>query len=47
VLRVHPEVAKVLKSHRNHFLEDLEAIFGKPVLVSGDPAVHIEKFDLA
>lgn len=47
VLRVHPEVAKVLKSHRNHFLEELEATFGRPVLVTGDLAVHIEKFDLA
>ncbi|MBL8236591.1 MAG: Rne/Rng family ribonuclease [Bryobacterales bacterium] len=47
VLRVHPEVAKVLKSHRNQYLEELETIFGRPVLVTGDAAVHIEKFDLA
>ena len=47
VLRVHPEVAKVLKSHRNQYLEELEGIFGRPVLVTGDAAVHIEKFDLA
>jgi ribonuclease G len=47
VLRVHPEVAKVLKSHRNQHLEELEGIFGRPVLVTGDATVHIEKFDLA
>ncbi|MBI2685266.1 MAG: Rne/Rng family ribonuclease [Acidobacteria bacterium] len=47
VLRVHPEVAKVLKSHRNQHLEELEAIFSRPVLVTGDATVHIEKFDLA
>ena len=46
VLRVHPEVAKVLKSHRNQYLEELEGIFGRPVLVTGDAAVHIEKYDL-
>jgi Ribonuclease G/E len=47
VLRVHPEVAKVLKSHRNQHLEELEGIFGRPVLITGDAAVHIEKYDLA
>lgn len=46
VLRVHPEVAKVLKSHRNQYLEELEGIFNRPVLVTGDPTVHLEKFDL-
>jgi ribonuclease G len=47
VLRVHPEVAKVLKSHRNQYLEELEATFNRPVLVTGDPTIHIEKFDIA
>jgi len=46
MLRVHPEVAKVLKSHKNQYLEELEGIFGRPVLVKGDAAVHIEKYDL-
>ncbi len=46
MLRVHPEVAKVLKSHKNQYLEELEGIFKKPVLVKGDAAVHIEKYDL-
>ena len=47
MLRVHPEVAKVLKSTSNHYLEELEEILGRPVLVTGDPLLHHEKFDLA
>ncbi len=47
VLRVHPDVAKVLKASSNHYLEELEEILGRPVLVSGDAALHHEKFDLA
>ena len=47
MLRVHPEVAKVLKSHHNHFLEELEEILRRPVLVKNDPAIHQEKYDLA
>jgi ribonuclease G len=47
VLRVHPDVAKVLKASNNQYLEELEEILGRPVLVTGDPTLHIEKFDLA
>ena len=47
VLRAHPEVAKVFKSNENQYLEELEGILGKPVLVTGDPLLHQEKFDLA
>jgi len=47
VLRVHPEVAKVLKSNHNKYLEELEEILRRPVLVKGDLTVHQEKFDLA
>jgi ribonuclease G len=47
VLRVHPDVAKVLKASDNHFLEELEEILSRPVLVKGDVALHHEKFDLA
>ncbi|MBV9264719.1 MAG: Rne/Rng family ribonuclease [Acidobacteriaceae bacterium] len=46
LLRVHPEVAKVLKANDNKYLEELEEILGRPVLVKGDPALHHEKFDL-
>ena len=47
VLRVHPDVAKVLKSNSNRYLEELEEILKRPVLVTSDPAIHHEKFDLA
>ena len=46
MLRVHPDVAKVLKSHQNKYLEELEEILRRPVLVKGDPLLHHEKFDL-
>jgi ribonuclease G len=46
MLRVHPEVAKVLKGSDNKYLEELEEILGRPVLVKGDSALHSEKFDL-
>jgi ribonuclease G len=47
MLRVHPDVAKVLKSQQNKFLEELEEILRRPVLVKSDPLLHHEKFDLA
>jgi ribonuclease G len=47
MLRVHPDVAKVLKSNDNRYLEELEEILRRPVMVKGDPALHHEKFDLA
>jgi ribonuclease G len=46
VLRVNPEVAKVLKSSDNDYLDELEEILGRPVMVTGDLALHQEKFDL-
>ncbi|MEP6961087.1 MAG: Rne/Rng family ribonuclease, partial [Acidobacteriota bacterium] len=47
MLRVHPDVAKVIKSHQNKYLEELEEILRRPVLVKSDPLLHHEKFDLA
>lgn len=47
MLRVHPEVAKVLKASDNQYLEELEEILKRPVLVTGDPTLHHQKFDLA
>jgi ribonuclease G len=45
-LRVNPEVGKVLKSHTNNYLEELEEILKVPVIVTSDPLLHQEKFDL-
>jgi ribonuclease G len=47
MLRVNPEVAKVLKSNQNTFLQELEEILGRTVIVKSDPLLHQEKFDLA
>lgn len=46
VLRVNPEVAKVLKATSNDYLEELEEILKRPVLVTGDPLLHQEKWDM-
>jgi ribonuclease G len=46
LLRVHPDVAKVLKSNQNQYLEELEELLHRPVLVKADPLLHHEKFDL-
>ena len=47
LLRVHPEVAKYLKSNQNKHLEEMEEILRRPVLIKADPLLHQEKFDLA
>jgi ribonuclease G len=47
MLRVNPEVAKVLKSNQNSYLREIEEILGRTVLVKSDPLLHQEKFDLA
>jgi ribonuclease G len=46
MLRVHPEVAKVLKSNTNDFLQEIEETLGKTVIVKSDPLLHQTKFDL-
>ena len=45
MLRVHPEVAKLLKSNQNQYLQEIEEILGRPVIVKSDPLLHQEKFD--
>jgi ribonuclease G len=47
MLRAHPDVAKVLKSNQNKYLEELEEVLRRPVMVKSDPLLHHEKFDLA
>ncbi|MGI9073936.1 MAG: Rne/Rng family ribonuclease [Bryobacteraceae bacterium] len=47
VLRVNPAVAKMLKASSNRYLEEMEDILGRPVLVTSDASLHHEKFDLA
>ncbi len=45
-LRVNPEVAKLLKSNENTYLEELEETLGRQVIVVSDPLLQQEKFDL-
>ena len=47
LLRVAPDVARLLKSHHNNYLQELEEILGRTVIVKGDSQLHQEKFDLA
>src|SRR5271157_3516790 len=46
MLRVHPDVAKVLKSHQNKYLEELESLTHKDVIIRSDPTVHQERFEI-
>ena len=44
-IRVHPDVAKVLKSRGNNYLQDLEETFKANVLVRGDSGQNPESFN--
>ncbi len=46
MLRVHPEVAKTLKSNNGRWLTEMEELTGKSIIVKSDPAVHQEQFDI-
>ncbi len=45
-IRVNPEVARLLKSRDNSFLQEIEEIFRANVLVRGDVSLHREHFDI-
>ena len=36
-----------MKSNQNTYLQELEEILGRTVIVKSDPLLHQEKFDLA
>ena len=46
MLRVHPEVVKQLKAPSTHWLQEMEEMVGKTILVKSDPALHPEQFDI-
>jgi len=46
MLRVNPEVAKVLKSSNGRLLNEMEELIKKTVIVKSDPALHQEQFDI-
>ena len=45
MLRVHPDVVKQLKSSTK-WLQEMEEIVGKTILVKSDPSLHPEQFDI-
>jgi ribonuclease G len=46
MLRVNPEVVKVLKANNARWLNELEELSGKTIIVKSDPALHPEQFDI-
>ena len=45
MLRVHPEVVKQLKSSTK-WLQEMEEMVGKTILIKSDPSLHPEQFDI-
>jgi len=46
MLRVHPEVAKALKTNNARLLNEMEELTKKTIIVKSDPALHQEQFDI-
>jgi len=46
MLRVHPEVVKQLKASGAKWLQEMEEMVGKTILVKSDPSLHPEQFDI-
>jgi ribonuclease G len=46
MLRVNPEVVKQLKAPGTKWLQEMEEMVGKTILVKSDPSIHPEQFDI-
>ncbi len=46
MLRVNPEVVKQLKATGTRWLQEMEEMVGKTILVKSDPSLHPEQFDI-
>jgi ribonuclease E len=46
LLRVNPEVVKTLKASNAKWLNEMEEMAGKTIIVKSDPALHPEQFDI-
>ena len=46
MLRVNPQVAKVLKSNNGKLLAEMEEMTKRTMIVKSDPALHQEQFDI-
>ena len=45
-LRVHPEIAKALKTRESALIEDLEHATRKTIVIQSDPTLHWEQYDI-
>ena len=46
MLRVNPEVVKALKGNGARWLQEMEDLTGKTIIVKSDPLLHQEQFDI-
>ena len=46
IVRVNPEVGKALKANNARWLQDMEELTGKTVIVKSDATLHQEQFDI-
>jgi Rne/Rng family ribonuclease len=46
MLRVHPDVAKELKTNNGRLLNEMEELTKRTIIVKSDPAVHQQQFDI-
>ncbi len=47
ILRVHPDIAKALRTTESDVLQEIETYLGGVVSLKSDPTVHQEQFDIA
>ena len=45
-LRVHPEIAKALKTRESSLVEELEHLSKKSIIIQADPTLHWEQYDI-
>jgi len=46
LLRVNPEVVKTLKANGGRWLNEMEDMIGKTIMIKSDPTLHPEQFDI-
>jgi ribonuclease G len=46
LLRVNPEVVKTLKASGGRWLNEMEEMIGKTIMIKSDPTLHPEQFDI-
>jgi Rne/Rng family ribonuclease len=45
-LRVHPEIAKALKTRESSLMDELEQVAKKSIIIQADPTLHWEQYDI-